>query len=131
MRTVNQIFNPSLPKIKMKSVIFLLFFGTLTTSTPVKKDESLCFDSYGLPCMNKFILNSFQKNDITKISYSKTSIQTGLSLFCGYFCLAFLISDEQGMSLEQFVSLFKENDVKANEKIASQIVKKAIVDLCK
>ena len=41
MRTVNQIFNPSLPKIKMKSVIFLLVFGTLTTSTPVKKDESL------------------------------------------------------------------------------------------
>ena len=100
--------------------------GSHYIAISIKNGRSIYFDSYGFPCLNKHIKNTFLSSNITKIYYSKKPIQTSVSLFCGYFCLAFLICDEQGVTLEQFVSMFIENDVKANEKIASEIIKRSL-----
>ena len=62
MRTVNQKYQ-SLPKIKMKTVTILLFFGTLTASTPVRKNESLYL-------MDLFY-REYQKTRLKRLSVSK------------------------------------------------------------
>ena len=102
--------------------------GSHFVALSVKKGEVLYVDPYGLPCINKYIQSSFSKYGINKIYYSKKPIQSSLSLFCGYFCLAFLICDERGMSLKEFLTLFKAHDVQANEKIAAKLIKRAIID---
>ena len=52
-------------------------------------------------------------------------------MYCGYFCLAFLIYDKKNIKLENFLSMFQENDVKANEKVAAEIILKSLKDKAK
>ena len=84
------------------------------------------FDSYGLPCMNEHIIDAFLKNNLNQYVYSRKKIQNNISLFCGYFCLAFLICEEKGSSLSDFVSFFTEDDLVQNEMIALNIIKNHI-----
>ena len=101
--------------------------GSHYIAISVKKSGSLYFDSYGFPCMNEHIKRAFLKSNITKLYYSQKSIQSSISLFCGYFCLAFLICDERGLSMEQFLSLFDEKDLRANEGVASDIIRQSVI----
>ena len=97
--------------------------GSHYIAVSIKKNYCLYFDSYGFPCMNDYIKKAFLDNDITTVYYSKKTIQSSLSLFCGYFCLAFLICDECTFSMDEFLSLFYEKNLKRNEDIAADIIK--------
>ena len=100
--------------------------GSHYIAVSIKKDYCLYFDSYGFPCMNEYIKKAFLENDITTLYYSKKSIQSSFSLFCGYFSLAFLICDECGLSMDEFQNLFDDKNLKRNEKVAADIIKISI-----
>ena len=102
--------------------------GSHYIAISIKEENSIYFDSYGNPCLNEYIKNALVENHITEMYYSAKQIQNSISLFCGYFCLAFLICDERNIKLEDFLSLFKENDVRSNEKLASEIIIQSLID---
>ena len=105
--------------------------GSHYIAISIKEENSIYFDSYGLPCLNEYIKKSLVGNQITEIYYSAKQIQNSLSFYCGYFCLAFLIYDKKNIKLENFLSMFQENDVKANEKVAAEIILKSLKDKAK
>ena len=100
--------------------------GSHYVAISIKENYCLYFDSFGFPCMNEYIQKALLNNDIMIVYYSKKRIQDGLSLFCGYFCLAFLICDQWGLSLKEIASQFLEKDLKKNEEIATNIIKMCI-----
>lgn len=81
-------------------------------------DKIIYFDSFGEKPTNKNILkfiNTNKKN--RRILWNSTKIQDDSSSFCGFYCLAFLLSVKRKMPFNRFINLFsiqnkKENDVK-------------------
>ena len=69
--------------------------GSHYIALAIQNGKCVYFDSYGFPCLNEHIEAALIRNNISKLYYSKKTIQNGISLFCGYFCLAFLICDEK------------------------------------
>lgn len=82
------------------------------------------FDSLGLKCENEYILKFIQ-------SFRKTLLQNNLqiqsynSIFCGYFCLAFIIfisSQKSINELKKFYDIFNVKNLKLNDKIVSELL---------
>ena len=89
----------------------------------LSKQGVLFFDPLGLPIINTYIRNGLLKHDVTEITYSKKIIQGGLSFHCGIFVIAFhIVCALKEKSLDEFLSLFSENDFTLNEKIATFII---------
>ena len=103
--------------------------GSHYVSFIIKEKKVIFFDSYGVPCFNKWILKAFFKNGLSELYYSKKCIQNDISFFCGYFCLSQLICYEQGISLDKFTNLFDDKDVIENENIAMSIIKNKLLSL--
>ena len=53
--------------------------------------DIIYFDSIGLPLTNKSIINGQIKNGFSRLVYNRKYIQSGISYFRGYYCIAFLI----------------------------------------
>ena len=93
----------------------------------VQHKSVLYFDSMGLPCTNKYILNGLMRNQLSTIYYSSKRIQGGLSLFCGYFTISFhIMCGARKKSLEEFISLFEEDKFEENEQVCVNIIKEQI-----
>lgn len=99
--------------------------GSHYVALSIKKKTCIYFDPYGFPCVNKDILDVLEKNN-KKIRYVSKVVQTSISYFCGYFCLSFLIFQENEVSIKTFASLFSSSDVKKNEKKCVEIIKRRI-----
>ena len=98
-------------KLKNKSLIFNLSphyeKGSHFVAILKKNKKIFYFDSFGKKCENKNIV-SFLKKYTTKIYYNTKTIQSKKSIFCGLFCLAFLINcQKKKITLEKFVNMFK------------------------
>lgn len=79
------------------------------------------FDSYGKVCKNKDIVN-FLKSHTKFLICNKKIIQDKTSIFCGLYCLAFLITCQKNKkSLNFFVSKFSK-PLKSNDKICLSII---------
>ena len=78
--------------------------GSHWVSIYIKRNCVLYFDSYGRRPSEE--LNITLKSANKKVIYSNKRIQSFNSIFCGYFCVAFIISQEIGLSLNKFLNLF-------------------------
>ena len=90
----------------------------------------LYFDPLGFPLVNSDVENGLLKHGVTEITYSKKIIQGGISFHCGVFVIAFhIICVAKGKSMDDFISLFSDNDFRLNEKIATNIIVNQLRDL--
>ena len=99
--------------------------GTHFIAISVKKGHCVFFDSFGLPCHNSYILEKMQtcrKNLI----FSTLQIQSMQSFMCGFYSLAFLISDQNKSALADFLQLFDTKDILNNDEICIQYIKSHI-----
>ena len=104
--------------------------GSHYVAVIVKKEYVWYFDSIGLPpglSMNSNILNRLKRTR-KDILWSKKSIQGINSLFCGFYCMSFLVKcAHEKMKYKDFVKLYKGRRYAKNEKVCKGILKKAIV----
>ena len=100
--------------------------GSHFVAIQIKKDEIIFFDSYGLPCTNKDILQKLSDIGFNEITYCTKCVQSLFSEFCGFFCLAFLMFTEN-KSVECFLDLFHENDLEKNDTICINIIKEHLL----
>lgn len=92
-------------------------------------EEITYFDSYGLPCYNKYILD-FLKKQKKRVICNKISIQDDRSLFCGFFCMAFILFctyfynkfDKSEDMLKTFIKIFDQKYLMLNDTICENLI---------
>ena len=106
------------------------YSGSHYVAVIVKKEYVWYFDSIGLPLglsMNSNILNRLKRTR-KDILWSKKSIQGINSLFCGFYCISFLVKcAHEKVKYKVFVRLYKGRRYAKNEKVCKNILKKALV----
>ena len=95
--------------------------GSHFVAISIREKHCIYFDSFGLECTNSYITKKMKKCK-KKIIHSKQQIQGISSLFCGFYCLAFLISDIKGITLNKFTDYFDPENVEQNEKICMDYI---------
>jgi hypothetical protein len=95
--------------------------GTHFVAVVIKNKTVFYFDSYGKPCENENILNFL--NQLSPVYfYNKFSIQADNSIFCGIFCLGFLLSCQKlNLTPEKFINLFTYKSTE-NDQIATNFI---------
>jgi hypothetical protein len=80
------------------------------------------FDSYGEDCSNtdikKFIIKNLKRREY---SYNKKCIQDDKSLFCGFFCLSFILHRNKNISIKKYLENFSSNLLSNNNKVVKMI----------
>jgi len=90
------------------------------------------FDSLGLKLENIYILNFINKNlNGKKMIENKTQIQSYDSIFCGYFCLSFIIYMSSKMNIKKYYKFFSTENLKINDKIVVELLVKLSTLYCK
>lgn len=117
----------------IKNNTFSIIFNTGKSNTNgehfvaifVNKNSVYYFDSFGEKCSNNNILKFINKNKKKrKIFYNPIKIQDDLSNFCGFFCLAYLLSKDINYTQQKFINLFNLKCLNNNNKtIVNFIVK--------
>ena len=106
------------------------YSGSHYVAVIIKSDHVWYFDSIGLPpglSMNSNILNRLKRTR-KDIVWSKKSIQGINSLFCGYYCISFLVKcAHEKVKYKHFVRLYKGRKYARNEKVCKAIIKKTLV----
>ena len=116
-------------KKKNFSVIFNLSnhneTGTHFVAISCNKDVIIYFDSFGNPCTNKHLKLFLEKNCRNKkLIYNKTKVQSDKSTFCGIFCLGFLLSQQNNITLNNFLKIFHPTNLPVNDQIILEFFKK-------
>jgi hypothetical protein len=81
------------------------------------------FDPLAHECDNKdilFFLNNIKGKRIIKTKFRK--IQSCESIFCGFFCIAFLLANHKNISLPIFFKQFKRTDLDKNDSIVTDFI---------
>ena len=86
-----------------------------------KKDVCFYFDSFGLPVLEKDILDSLQHR-YNKIIYNTVCIQDLSSKACGMYCIAFIKNVHSKKSFDAFIKQFSWNDLKKNDYKAMKLM---------
>ena len=88
------------------------------------KHQLIYFDSFGEPPQKKLIKQFLKKHEKNrKFLYNKIKIQDDTSYFCGIFCLSFLVSQENNMSLKNFLNNFDKINLTQNDKKCIYLLK--------
>ncbi len=85
------------------------------------KNKLYYFDSLGLKCENDYILKFLNKFSMEIVENNK-QIQSYNSIFCGYFCLAFVTFMTTHNDLKKFLNIFNEKNLKLNDKIVVELI---------
>lgn len=72
------------------------------------RGRCIYFDSYGMPPVNRQLLNFAKRHD-QHWAYNSKKLQDTNSKVCGQYCLMFAYYMTRGKSLQQFVDLFGAN----------------------
>ena len=115
-------------KKKNFSVIFNLSnhneAGTHFIAINCSKNIVIYFDSFGNPCTNKHLKLFLKKNCANKkLVYNKTKVQSDKSTFCGIFCLGFLLSQQNEITLKNFLKIFHPTNLLLNDQIVLEFFK--------
>jgi hypothetical protein len=86
-----------------------------------EKNKIYYYDSLGLKCENKYILE-FLNTSGRKIKENDIQIQSYDSIFCGYFCLSFVFYMSKGYVYEKYFKIFDKNNLKLNDKIVIELL---------
>lgn len=117
------------PDINNKTTNFSIIFneskhnedGTHFIAVYSNNNKFIYFDSLGLKCENEYILkflNSFEK----EVIQNNVQIQSYNSIFCGYFCLAFVIFMTKHNNLKSFLNIFNAKNLKLNDVIVVDLL---------
>ena len=79
------------------------------------------FDSFGLQCFDSKILEAFQLHNLRIINFEKT-LQHPDSHFCGFYCVAYLLCREVGISRDMFTTFFHHKDLLKNDHTCIEII---------
>lgn len=79
------------------------------------------FDSFGMYPQNPYILN-FMKRNSNKITFNSRMVQSVFSKYCGHFCALFLYFMVKGKSIKNFVNMFKQKNLKDNDKEVQKLI---------
>lgn len=121
--------HPAINKRKNFSVIFNT--GDSTTSGEhfvclyKNRKNIFYFDSFGNKPDDKNILLFLKKFNV-KLIWNSVKIQSDNSNFCGFYCLAFLLSIEHKINFNKFIMLFNKNNLNDNDKIVIYFILKQI-----
>lgn len=119
------------PKIRHSVATNMIIFNTGRANTEgehfvavtVTRRKVYYFDSFGEQPNNIFI-----KDFLTKVcqdkffDYNRVSLQHDLSNFCGFYCLAYLLSVKKKMSVKRFRNLFSTQNKKSNDPKVIQFI---------
>lgn len=123
------------PKTKRK--IFSLIFnlskhneeGTHYIAIFANAKTLMYFDPFGKKCKNKHIKRFIANNKQTrKIKEVKRTIQSLNSNFCGFFCLAFILSQELKIPLSKFFKMFHNDDLNLNDDVITEFIISKFID---
>jgi hypothetical protein len=120
---------------KTQKTCFSIIFNTAKEGTSgehfvcldVREKIIFYFDSFGEAPKNKFIKKFlFNIKEKKIIFWNRVQIQDDSSNFCGFYCLAFLMSMKNKIHFDRFINLFsiknkKENDQTVVKFIVSKI----------
>ena len=123
--------HPVLGKKKKMSLIFNLSKhnsdGSHFIAIYTNKNHIIYFDSFGKKCSNKYILKFINKNKKNRpIIYNRKNIQSSNSSFCGFFCLAFILSQKLNIPLKTHVKMYNSKNLMLNDKIVIDYIEKNI-----
>ena len=108
------------------------YSGSHYVAVIVKSRHVWYFDSIGLPpglSMNADIFKRLLKTRKT-IYWNKKSIQGITSLFCGFYCISFLVKcvdASKKKEYKDFLRCYKGREYSRNEKVCTGIIKKALL----
>jgi hypothetical protein len=111
------------PKTKNKKQFCLVFNlskhdtkGSHFIAVFASEKEIIYFDPFGKKLTNTYIKKFIKNSKIGRkqITNSKC-IQSCSSIFCGFFCLGFLLSQKNGIKLKSFTSIFDYNNLDDND----------------
>jgi len=112
------------PNVKKKNVFYLVFNlskhdtkGSHFIAVFADNKNLMYFDPLGHKCKNKDILQFLaitKKKRKLKTNFPK--IQSCSSIFCGFFCIAFLLSRYHKDPLHTFFRQFKQKNLLLNDK---------------
>jgi hypothetical protein len=116
------------PDVKGKQIFSVVFNeskhneeGSHFVCVYANKGIIFYFDSLGLKCENEYILN-FLRTSGRVIKENNIQIQSYDSIFCGYFCLSFLLFMTHKNDYKNFFNLFNKNNLKLNDKIVVELM---------
>ena len=117
---------PPFPSVFPKSMII----NTQKSSQPGEHwvalvlTEKKCyyFDSFGWPIMEENIFRYLEPH-YEKIIYSDTRVQDITSIYCGAFCVCFVLWVNDEVAFNNFSNCFKEDDLLINDKKLRQYFK--------
>jgi hypothetical protein len=112
---------PQVSKKKCFSVVFNLSKHDTKGShfIAIFADDAnlMYFDPLGHKCENADILSFITKvKEKRKLKTKFPKIQSCSSIFCGFFCLAFLISRHRKLALSSFFNNFNKKNLQSNDK---------------
>jgi hypothetical protein len=118
---------PQTPNNKEFSMIFNLDKcsgkGTHFVAIYCNKNNLFYFDSYGLPCDNLKIKKYISSiKDSRRCFFNTKCIQSYDSVFCGYFCLSFILYMKCYSNQNNFIKLFKKTQLHLNDGIACKMI---------
>ena len=96
--------------------------GTHFIAVYVLENKIIYFDSFGNQ-LNNSSLKRYLKKDKKPIVFSKIQIQNLLSSHCGFFCIAFILCIENGITLDDFLKKFYRKKLHLNDYICVKIIK--------
>jgi hypothetical protein len=115
---------PDIKNVKSFSIIFNESRhdeeGSHFVAVFADKEKIYYFDSLGLKCENKYILN-FILSTGREIIENNTQIQSYDSIFCGFFCLSFIIYMSKKCEYKNFFKIYSKN-LKLNDEITVELL---------
>ena len=91
--------------------------GDHWVSVYISKKYCLFFDSFGVPVIEKNILNYFSNYNIKTITYSNVCIQAIESFSCGLFCIGFIKNVRNLKTFYDYVNKFNSVNLSLNDNI--------------
>jgi len=70
-----------------------------------KQGNGEFFDSFGNP-PNYYNLQKYLKNNCLNFDYNKKKLQSDYSLYCGYYCVLYLLLKARHLSMEKILKYF-------------------------
>ena len=99
----------------------------------IKEDEIIYFDSLAFPILNAYIITKLKrenKNPRKRIRYCDLAIQGANSVFCGLYCLSFLIvCQRRRKTFKEFLNMFSYEPPGcyiSNEEVCTSIIKSSL-----
>jgi RNase P protein component len=120
------------PNVKNKKEFSIIFNlskhntkGTHFIAVYADKENIFYFDPLGHKCDNNDILNFLEKNRRKRQLRAKfRKIQSCESIFCGFFCLAFLLSRKRKLPMSKFFKNFQKTNLKQNDQNVINFIQK-------